>query len=233
MLDVARFFDEFADRYSEAIRRSNPCYDAMLASAFEALPGDFAPRAILELGCGTGTQTLLLRARWPEAAITANDVSAEALAECERRVASPLVHTVKADMAALDFPPDAFDLVISSLATHHLSDTQKRALCVAIERWLRPGAWFVLCDRFRESAPHLAELHRRLRRENAFARGATTEEWERWSEHEREHDRPCSITDQLSWLRAAGFASDDCVWRRYMWATVLAGKSPSAGVSAP
>jgi trans-aconitate methyltransferase len=80
MLDVERFFDEFGDRYTESIRRSNPCYDAMLASAFEALPEGFVPRSILELGCGTGNLTLLLRERWPEAAITANDVSAEALA---------------------------------------------------------------------------------------------------------------------------------------------------------
>lgn len=223
MLDVERFFDEFGDRYTESIRRSNPCYDVMLASAFEALPGDFVPREIIELGCGTGNLTLLLRSRWPEAAITANDVSAEALAECERRTAASLVRPLKADMTALDFAPGSFDLVLSSLAVHHLDDSQKRALCGAVARWLRPGGWFVLCDRFRTDAPHLAELHRRLRREHAFARGATDEEWQRWVQHETEHDRPCLLAEQLGWLREAGFGVADCVWRRYAWATVLAG----------
>jgi tRNA (cmo5U34)-methyltransferase len=126
-------------------------------------------------------------------------------------------------MATLDFAPGSFDLVVSSLAMHHLDDSRKRALCGSSARWLRPGGWFVLCDRFHTDAPHLTDLYRRLRREHAFARGATEEEWQQWTRHEVEHDLPCRLAGPLAWLRDAGFGTVDCVWRRYAWATILAG----------
>jgi trans-aconitate 2-methyltransferase len=43
-----------------------------------------APRRIIDLGCGPGNSTAVLRARWPDAAITGLDQSTEMLAEARR-----------------------------------------------------------------------------------------------------------------------------------------------------
>lgn len=52
------------------------------------LPPDFAPRRILEVGCGTGHNLRRLARRFPEAEIEGVDVSAAMLAEACRQLAS-------------------------------------------------------------------------------------------------------------------------------------------------
>lgn len=224
-MDVAKFYDEFSDQYTESVRRCNPCYDEMLASAFDYLPEDWQPTAILELGCGTGNLTLLLQARYSQARLTAVDISAEALKECRLRVPSELVSIIEADMSDLSFESGSFSLVISSLAIHHLIDEKKRGLYANTFDWLSPGGFFVICDRFKEDGDYLREVNRRIWKERARARGATIEELERWSQHEIEHDNPGKLTDQVKMLKDAGFATADCVWRRWIWATLHAQKA--------
>lgn len=57
--------------------RLRPALDLMARLTFEAP----RPRAIVDLGCGTGSITALLAARWPEADVTGIDSSAQMLAK--------------------------------------------------------------------------------------------------------------------------------------------------------
>ncbi|MDR3719437.1 MAG: methyltransferase domain-containing protein [Bryobacteraceae bacterium] len=71
------------------------------------------PRRIVDLGCGPGNSTAVLRARWPQAEITGLDQSAEMLAEARR--AFPGQAWLQADISAwtADQP---YDLVYSNAA---------------------------------------------------------------------------------------------------------------------
>lgn len=78
------------------------------------LPG---PETVVDLGCGAGNVTVLLRDRWPEAAITGVDGSADMLAKA--RETAPAIDWVEADMA--EWTPDApVDLIYSNAALHWL-----------------------------------------------------------------------------------------------------------------
>jgi len=54
----------------------------------------------------------------------------------------------------------------------------------------------------------------------AYEAGASDEEWQRWQDHEKQHDQPGTLTDQLNWLERAGFSVVECVWRYAAWGTI-------------
>jgi trans-aconitate 2-methyltransferase len=77
------------------------------------------PQTVVDLGCGTGNVTRMLRSRWPEASITGVDGSPQMLAEA-RKVVTDIVWE-QSDVAAWN-PPGKFDLVFSNAALHWLDD---------------------------------------------------------------------------------------------------------------
>lgn len=81
-----------------------------------------APRHIVDLGCGPGNSTAVLRARWPEADITGIDTSAEMLDQARR--SEPSIHFAVGDIAA--WRPDApGDLVFSNAALQWVGDHER------------------------------------------------------------------------------------------------------------
>ncbi|MFJ3407196.1 methyltransferase domain-containing protein [Promicromonospora sp. NPDC090134] len=70
-----------------------------------------APGTIVDLGCGPGHLTPVLRARWPEARVTGVDASPAMIAEA--RAADPATEYVLADLSTDDHTAD---LVISNAA---------------------------------------------------------------------------------------------------------------------
>jgi hypothetical protein len=58
----------------------------------------------------------------------------------------------------------------------------------------------------------------------AIGAGSTEQEWEMWMQHQADHDHHDTLTDQIDWLRNAGFSMVDCPWRYLLWAVVQARK---------
>lgn len=90
---------------------------------------------ILDLGCGNGVALPLIRARWPDAAITAIDNSSEMLAAAEK-FADSRIRFIEADIANWA-PERAFDLILSNAALHWLDDHE--SLFPRLMGWLAPG----------------------------------------------------------------------------------------------
>ncbi|HEV8585107.1 MAG TPA: methyltransferase domain-containing protein [Methylomirabilota bacterium] len=76
-----------------------------------------APARIVDLGCGTGNVTALLRGRWPEARVTGVDADAAMLTRA--RGSDPGVQWEQADVAAWA-PAAPVDLLYSNAALHWL-----------------------------------------------------------------------------------------------------------------
>lgn len=90
---------------------------------------------ILEAGCGTGAQTVILARNSPGAIITSVDISAESLAQAEKKVREAGITNVtfrQADIFTLPFSPASFDHIFLCFVLEHLADPRK-----ALER-LRP-----------------------------------------------------------------------------------------------
>lgn len=85
---------------------------APLAAALERVP---QPRAVLDLGTGTGKAARLVADYFPEAEVVGADLSPAMVAEAQRLLAPELAGRVRfavADAAALPFADGAFDLVV-------------------------------------------------------------------------------------------------------------------------
>jgi trans-aconitate 2-methyltransferase len=93
--------------------RLRPALDLMARIALKP------PRAIYDLGCGPGTITRLLAERWPEAAVTGVDSSADMLAKARKE--APSVTFEQADVARWSRPAPA-DLLFSNATLHWLDD---------------------------------------------------------------------------------------------------------------
>jgi SAM-dependent methyltransferase len=94
---------------------------------------------VLDLGCGAGIPaTHWLAQRF---VVTGVDVSASQLALAQKY--TPWATYVKSDMASLDFPPGAFNAVVSFYAIVHLPREEQPGLVGKIYNWLKPGGAFL------------------------------------------------------------------------------------------
>src|SRR3954453_10956837 len=114
-------FDWTPDEYLERIRNRIPRYDELQAEAIAAIP--FPPARVLELGMGTGETTRRLIEAYPDAWVIGLDSSPDMVFRAREEYDD-------VQLARMEDPlPDGpWDLVISVLAVHHLTDAGKQTL---------------------------------------------------------------------------------------------------------
>ena len=116
---------------------------AQAASVVRLLHGDtrFPPGSrVLEVGCGTGAQTVSLGRNSPGAKIVAFDHSTASLARAIERVAAAGLSNVEflhADLFALPFEAESFDHVFVCFVLEHL--TNPIAALQLVKQLLKPG----------------------------------------------------------------------------------------------
>ncbi|WP_448585268.1 class I SAM-dependent methyltransferase [Thermaurantiacus sp.] len=101
---------------------------------------DLAPRAILDVGCAVGHQTLPWARAFPEAEVTGLDVSAPCLRYAHARAEALGVraHFLQADARSVPLPDASQDLVFSSMFLHELPVADIRAVLREAWRLLKP-----------------------------------------------------------------------------------------------
>jgi len=129
-------YDAVSERYDCSRRFDSDFTRELLA----VLPEDFAPRRMLDVGCGTGNATACLREAYPAAAVAGLDLSAGMLGRA--RAKSPGLPLVRGNAAELPFSAAAFDLVLSAYMLHHLE--RREEFCVEAARCLAPGGRLVI-----------------------------------------------------------------------------------------
>ncbi len=225
---VGDFFDQVSEQYDQSIEKAIPPYREM----FQAILGYcFWDRAqslsILELGCGTGNLSLYIREIFPKAQLTLVDLSGEMLEHAAQKLGSGHITLVNQGFMSLDFADNTFDLVVSSMALHHLLDSEKPELYTRIYRWLKPNGLFRCGD---ETLAVPAEAHAlNLSQWESWARqcGATQADIDLWSEHAEKYDHYAPLASHFQWLAQSGFQEIECYWRKLMW-TVFGGRKPAS-----
>lgn len=120
-----------------------------IASITDWLPIGTSPRRIVDLGCGTGAGTLALLERFPEAELTAVDLSAAHLNRLREKAAAvgaaDRVRIVRADLDATAWPElGRPELVWASASMHHMPDPDRTLR--QVHDLLAPGGLFAVVE---------------------------------------------------------------------------------------
>ncbi|MBI4410064.1 MAG: class I SAM-dependent methyltransferase [Gemmatimonadetes bacterium] len=143
--------------YALRFRWLTPFYDALLAATMRE--GRFKPalvrqadiahgQRVLDLGCGTGTLTVLVKRMHPGAEVIGLDGDAEVLARARAKAAAAAVEIrfERAFATSLPHAAEDFDRVLSSLLFHHLPHEAKIRSFGEIHRVLRRGGELHIAD---------------------------------------------------------------------------------------
>lgn len=155
---------------------------------------------VLDLGTGEGHLLAAIAAGRPGVEAVGLDLSPAMVAAAAERFGGDEriefgVHDLMAPLPDLG----RFDLVVSSLAIHHLPDERKHSLCREVIGLLAPGGAFYNLDCV---ASPTEELHRLSQRAFGFD-----------IRRQDPSDQPAPLDDQLRWLGEAGFDQVACHWK--------------------
>ncbi len=106
------------------------------------------PRRILDLGCGTGSTTLLLKQRFPESEVIGLDLSPYmlAVAEDKAQTAGLKIQWRHGNAEATGLPSACCDLITATLLLHETPPTVSQAILRESYRLLTEGGEMIVLD---------------------------------------------------------------------------------------
>ncbi|MFM7403906.1 MAG: class I SAM-dependent methyltransferase [Erythrobacter sp.] len=144
------YVDEYDAQHAASVKLSGEdpdffaAYKAAEAARVMAAAGA-TPQRIMDFGAGRGNCIAHLQRAFPDAALTALDVSARSLGHCASRAIRPL-ETVCYDGQLLPFGAASFDLVFTACVFHHIPAENHIRLLAEIRRTLTPQGRFILFE---------------------------------------------------------------------------------------
>lgn len=107
-----------------------------------------SPQAILDIGTGTATLSIMMKQTYPQAKITGLDGDEKILAIARGKVQQQKLNIdlIQGMSYQLPFHDNHFDVITSSLMLHHLRDEDKVRTFKEVLRVLKPGGEFCIAD---------------------------------------------------------------------------------------
>jgi tRNA (cmo5U34)-methyltransferase len=194
----------------------------ILRSFYRHFLGEKGRPKVLDLGCGDGALTGELLKEDRQIRATLVDGSPEMLKGARERLKSydhmQFIHRTFQELLNDDVLDDDFDLVVSSLAIHHLHLEEKKSLFRYIHTHLQTGGYFLNIDTVKAPTEELESWYRifwsEWIRENQ-SKLDITERFDHIPEQYRNNpdNHPDTLENQLSALKSVGFQQVDCYYK--------------------
>ncbi|MEG3224523.1 MAG: methyltransferase type 12 [Methanobacteriales archaeon Met13] len=216
MDNVKKHFQEEAEVFDELIKTLIPHYQDMIRALVGALPFHHKEKVkVLDLGSGTGNLSLAVKKKFPKARITCLDMTDSMIQQTQLKLADyPDVDYVVGDLRDLEARFE-YDVVLSSLAIHHLSRVEQKSFYPKIYAALKESGVFYNADILLSSSPHLNKMCRENWGDFMLQTYSQKEVDGIWFSKHQEEDYPQPLSDHLKWLKEAGFQDLDVVWKYY------------------
>ena len=145
-MDNSRW-EEVAEDYNRIFRNDRPYWQVLETLADGAAVED--GETVLDLGCGTGNVTALLRERRPGARVCGVDPAGNMVRLVRDRFRDdPMVEIKEGEGTRIPYPAAYFDCVVSNLALHHVLPERRPLCAVELARVIKPGGRLVYSDLF-------------------------------------------------------------------------------------
>ena len=214
-IDYGRFFVPYREEQIEVI--------------INLLPQSDEPIHVVELCCGEGLLAEAILDAYTSIRVIGFDGSKEMLAKAKKRLKrfGRRFKPIKFDLADSTWRglKQPADMVVSSLAIHHLDGKGKTALFKDVYKMLNPGGCFIVADIIDPAHPRskalAAKAYDQFVKEKSIAlegdmRAFDFFQNEGWNIFHYldpdDIDKPSPIIDQLNWLVKAGFEMVDVFW---------------------
>ena len=215
---IAELFDKCAHQYDSARQQLIPCFDEFYGTAISVVEALTHKDVIdiLDVGAGTGLFSRFLAVCKPEAKFHLLDVSSSmlALAKSSAVFEDREVQISHLDMRTIKESKQRYDVVISSLAIHHLDAAEKQNLFQTICSSLKSSGVFVNADQALGPTAKIEELYRQQWLSAVKEKGVSQEVLQAALERMQE-DKMDTLANQLLWLDQAGFEDVHCWYQNY------------------
>lgn len=212
---IKKKFDVAAKDYDKNRRSIIPNLDQLYDTVVEIARADVPEPKILDLGAGTGLLTKKLSERFTSAKFTLVDISNEMLNIARERFRDE-TNFIYIDEDYLEVDIDeSFDLVVSSLSFHHLSDKEKQYMYSKAYKMLNSNGIFINADQVLGPTIENEYIYERNWIERIEASDLTFEAKEKIMEIMNQHDKPASLENNLKWLENSGFKNVDVFYKYY------------------
>ncbi|MDR0294559.1 MAG: methyltransferase domain-containing protein [Oscillospiraceae bacterium] len=221
---IKNHFEEEAKEYDMVIQKLIPYYDRMIDALVSVIP--FSKERVftmIDLGCGTGTISKAIKSSFPKVNITCVDVAEKMLEIAKVKIGGNVI-CIQIDFNAFDFP-EQYDLVVSSLALHHLeTDHDKLAFYKKIYSSLTRDGVFINIDVVLGSDNAIQDVYLKKWKEYMGNNVSAEEIDNKWLPNYYTEDRPTQLTTHIDMLKECGFTCVDVIYKYFNYAVCIGKK---------
>jgi len=222
-MKIRDIFDACAQVYDRERPQLIPCFDLFYGTLLRQIPfPSDAPIRVLDLGAGTGLVSSFVGRQFPNATFLLTDIAEKMLDVARDRFQGSNRYEFRVIDSRNIICVETYDVIVSALSIHHLSNEDKQAVYAKIHRALKPGGVFLHSEQVLGPTPELEESYQKHWVDSMRAAGLPEERIQAALERIKE-DHNATLDDNLQWLRSAGFQSVDC-WFKYYRFAVFGGR---------
>ena len=223
-MSIKKAFDAGAKDYDSARKQLIPCFDEFYGIPLELIPFNHEDKInVLDLGAGTGLFSSLVAQLYPKASFTLYDLSGAMLEEAKERFENS---GISVNYSVKDYSADVidgkYDLIISALSIHHLTDLEKESLFKKLYGCLNDNGLFINADQVLGETPSMELNYRQTWLKQVREKGVSEKSLASALERMKE-DKMSTLSKQLDWLQQARFKEVNCWYKNYSF-VVYSGK---------
>ena len=220
---IVQQFNENANQYDSQRSKLIPCFDDFYSIPVSLMNTHSQTPTVLDIGSGTGLFSTFILKKHPNANITLIDISEKMMGIAKRRFSNlPNIHYIVDDYTTHEFGT-TFDMIVSSLSIHHLTDKEKKSFYQRAYSMLNKGGLFLNADQVLGHTPFIDTLYKKDWKEKIENSGLTQEEI--YSAYERTKlDKMSTLKEQLSWLEESRFEDVDCIYKYFNFVVLFGRK---------